>query len=87
MSRNFDVRSEDGARGRLAAERSFGLLLTAAAAVVAVIWRRDGAVLSAALAVATALLAVSLAVPRLLRPLNVACSGLATRLGRLLNRA
>jgi hypothetical protein len=71
MASNFHE-NYSGGEVKLPSERSTGLVFTAVAVIVAVLWRGKPAVLWAALGVALVLLALALLWPALLRPLNVA---------------
>ena len=84
MAKNFHESFAE-APVALPSERSTGLVFAAVAAIVAVLYRTDGVVLSAALAIAAALLAVSLTVPRVLRPLNIAWFKFAMLLSKVMN--
>jgi hypothetical protein len=53
-------------------ERSTGLVFTAVAVIVAVLWRHDMVVVGIALSIAAVLAGASLLVPHWLRPLNIA---------------
>jgi len=70
MSKNFHERFSAEV-GPMPSESSTGLVFTAVAMIVAVLWRNDQTILVSALAVGGVLLAVSLLVPHLLRPLNI----------------
>jgi hypothetical protein len=66
-------------------ERGTGLVFTAAAIVVAVLFRHNAPVWIAALAAAAVLALVSFARPALLRPLNLAWFKLSLLLNRIVN--
>ena len=66
-------------------DRSTGLVFTAVALIVAYLWRADATVMTAALVAAGALGVVSLTVPILLRPLNIAWMKLALLLSKVMN--
>ena len=69
----------------LPTDRSTGLVFAAVAAIVAVFYRTNAVVFTTALAVAAALLAVSLAVPWILRPLNIVWFKFALLLSKVMN--
>jgi hypothetical protein len=66
-------------------ERSTGLVFATVAGIVAVLHRSDLLVFSAALATAAVLVAASLAVPQILRPLNIAWFKFAMLLSKIMN--
>jgi len=66
-------------------ERSTGLVFTAVALIVAVLFRNTLPVLIAALALAVCLAALSFAAPALLRPLNLAWFRLSLLLHKVVN--
>jgi hypothetical protein len=66
-------------------DRSTGLVFTAVALIVAYLWRADPVVLYAALGMAALLAAVSLLVPIVLRPLNIAWMRFALVLSKVMN--
>ena len=84
MSKNFHERFAE-APVALPSERSTGLVFAAVAAIVAVLYRSDPVVLTVALAAAALFAAVSLLVPRMLRPLNIAWFRFALLLGKIMN--
>lgn len=65
-------------------DRSTGLVFAGVALIVAYLWRTDPTVFNTALIVAGLLVAVSLVVPIVLRPLNVAWMRFALILGRVM---
>lgn len=69
----------------LPTDRSTGLVFAAVAAIVAVLYRTNVVVFTTALAVAAALLAVSLMLPWVLRPLNIAWFKFAMLLSKVMN--
>jgi hypothetical protein len=73
------------AEAPLPSDRSTGLVFTAIALVVAVIWRANPVVLTIALVVAVALVVVSLSSPSVLRPLNIAWMRFAALLSKIVN--
>ena len=66
-------------------DRSTGFVFTGVALVVAYVWRANETVLMVALGLAAALLVVSLAVPILLRPLNIVWMRFAVLLSKVMN--
>jgi hypothetical protein len=66
-------------------ERSTGLVFSAAALVVALLWRNEPAVPLWALGLAAALALVSLIAPRLLKPLNILWFKFGLLLHRIVN--
>ncbi len=66
-------------------DRSTGLVLAAALAVVAYLWRANSIVLTVALAAAILLAVVSLLLPSALRPLNIAWMRFAVLLSKVMN--
>jgi hypothetical protein len=66
-------------------DRSTGLVFAAVALIVAYLWRADPVVIYAALGMAALLLAVSLLVPIVLRPLNIAWMRFALVLSKVMN--
>lgn len=69
----------------LPTDRSTGLVFAAVAAIVAVLYRSNGTVFTTALAIATVLVAVSLLVPWVLRPLNIIWFKFAMLLSKVMN--
>lgn len=69
----------------LPTDRSTGLVFAAVAAIVAVFYRTNMTVFTTALAVAAALVAVSLFVPWILRPLNIVWFKFAMLLSKVMN--
>lgn len=69
----------------LPSDRSTGLVFTVVALIVAYLWRADQTVLMSALGVAGVLALVSLAMPSLLRPLNIAWMKFALLLSKVMN--
>ncbi len=66
-------------------DRSTGLVFTAVALVVAYFWRSNSIVLTVALAIAAALLAISLLAPHILRPLNIVWMKFAVLLNKIMS--
>lgn len=66
-------------------DRSTGLVFAAVALIVAWLWRADSTILYVSLAIAGALVAVSLFVPILLRPLNIVWMRFALLLSKVMN--
>ena len=66
-------------------DRSTGLVFAAVALVVAYFWRSNPTVLTVALVLAAILAAVSVIVPSILRPLNIAWMRFAVLLSRIMN--
>lgn len=66
-------------------DRSTGLVFAAVALIVAYIWRANPTTLPVALGLAAVLIAVSLMVPRILRPLNIVWMRFAVLLSRIMN--
>src|SRR5262245_16936240 len=66
-------------------ERSTGLVFTAVAILVAVMWRNSTVVVIAALSIAAVLAAISLLAPAILRPLNFAWFWLGIALNRVVS--
>ena len=84
MSGNFhEVYSRQEAP--LPSDRSAGLVFVGVALIIAYLWRTNATVLGSSLAVAGALMAVSLLAPGLLRPMNVAWMRLALLLSKVVN--
>ena len=81
MTKNFHE-AFGGESVPLPSERSTGLVFATVALIVALIWRSNDTVLLVSGVCAGAFLFVSLAIPKVLRPLNIAWF----RLGMLLNR-
>lgn len=69
----------------LPSDRSTGLVFAAVALIVAYLWRAHVTTLTVALGLAGVLIAVSLAAPSILRPLNLAWMRFATLLSRIMN--
>jgi hypothetical protein len=65
--------------------RSTGLVFTAAALIVAILWRHNASVVVAALSIAAVLCFVSIWRPRLLAPLNIAWFRLALALNAVMS--
>ena len=84
MSKNFHE-TFGGEEIPLPSERSTGLVFAAVALIVAVFWRSDGTVLLVSGICAGAFLVVSLLIPKILRPLNVAWFGLGLILNRIVS--
>ena len=84
MAKNFHEQFEQEAPP-LPSDRSTGLVFAAVAAIVAWFWRSDATVAIAALIVAGAFAIVSLVLPSLLRPLNIAWLKLAMVLNRIVS--
>ncbi len=84
MAKNFHE-SFTEAPVALPTDRSTGLVFAAVAAIVAVLYRTNGTAFTIALAVAVALVAVSLLVPWVLRPLNIAWFKFAMLLSKVMN--
>lgn len=84
MSSNFHE-SLDETAVALPPDRSTGLVLASALAIVALVWRTNPAVMAISLTLALPLALVSLTAPELLRPLNVAWMGLGRLLGRVVS--
>ncbi len=84
MSSNFHETLDETAAA-LPPDRSTGLVLAAALAIAALIWRANPAVVAVSLTLALPLALVSLTAPRLLRPLNVAWMGFGHLLGRVVS--
>lgn len=66
-------------------DRSTGLVFTALALIVAYLWRAETLVAPIALGIAAVLGLVSLAAPRLLRPLNIVWMRLALAISKVMN--
>lgn len=84
MAKNFHE-SFTEAPVALPTDRSTGLVFAAVVAIVAVLYRTNGTAFTIALAVAVALVAVSLLVPWVLRPLNIAWFKFAMLLSKVMN--
>ncbi|MDX2156593.1 MAG: hypothetical protein SFW09_08790 [Hyphomicrobiaceae bacterium] len=85
MKADFHESLEDSAVA-LPSDRSTGLVLATAGAVAAVIWWQSmPAVAATGLAVAVVLGGLSLGVPHVLRPLNVAWMALGQLMGRIVS--
>lgn len=69
----------------LPTDRSTGFVFAAVAAIVAVLYRSNGTVFTTALAIAAVLVAVSLLVPWVLRPLNIVWFKFAILLSKVIN--
>ena len=84
MSKNFHEQF-DRPDLPLPSDRSTGLVFAAICLIVAYLWRDDPHVLYVALSLAAALALVSLAIPKILRPLNIAWMRFALLLSRVMN--
>lgn len=84
MSKNFHEQF-DRPELPLPPDRSTGLVFATIAAIVALLWRNSPTVLYIAAAVALVFLAVSLVMPSLLRPLNIAWMKFALLLSKVMN--
>ena len=71
MAKNFHEQFQHDEL-QLPSDRSTGLVFAAVALIVAWLWRNDQTVLTWALGIAAAFAAVSLIIPGVLRPLNIA---------------
>jgi hypothetical protein len=69
----------------LPSDRSTGLVFAAVAGIVAYLWRTDALVYNAALWTAGALVAISLIVPIVIRPLNIAWVRFGILLSKVMN--
>ena len=69
----------------LPSERSTGLVFAAVALIVAFFWRSNGTVVLVSGLCAGAFLTVSLLIPKVLRPLNIAWFGLGLFLNRIVS--
>ena len=69
----------------LPSDRSTGLVFAAVAAIVAWFWRADQTVMMVALGIAAGFVAVSLTVPSILRPLNIAWMKFALLLNKIMS--
>ena len=84
MAKNFHEHYEQEELP-LPSDRSTGLVFTAVALIVAYLWRQNETVLYSALGVAGVLALISLAVPIILRPLNIAWMKLAMALNMVMS--
>jgi hypothetical protein len=84
MSGNFHENLEREALP-LPSDRSTGLVFTVVALIVAYLWRNNETVLYSALAIAAGFSAVSLLIPRILRPLNILWMRFALVLSKIVN--
>lgn len=84
MKRNFHEALEE-AEVALPSDRSTGLVLAAAAAIAALIWRHQPVVLTSGLAVGSALALMSLMAPHRLHQLNRAWMALGHLLGKVVS--
>lgn len=84
MGNSFHERYERPSAA-LPSDRSTGLVFAAIGVVVAYYWRANGAVLTAGLVAAALFAACSLAIPRVLHPLNVAWMRFAHLLSKVMN--
>ncbi len=66
-------------------DRSTGLVFTTIALIVAYLWREDTTVLTVAIGIAGVLCFLSLVVPTVLRPLNIAWMKFALLLSKVMN--
>jgi predicted membrane metal-binding protein len=69
----------------LPSDRSTGLVFAGVAAIVAILWRNDAWVLGIAATICVTLIAISLIVPRILRPLNIVWFRFGMLLSRIVN--
>jgi hypothetical protein len=82
MTKNFHEQYSLGVTP-IPSERSTGLIFAAVFLIIAYLWRANATILVVAMSVAGVLLALSLMVPKVLRPLNL----IWFRLGLVLHRA
>jgi hypothetical protein len=84
MTRNFHEGYDSG-EVRPPSDRSTGLAFAAVAAIVALLWNRNSLVLWPAMSLAVVLAVISVVVPTVLRPLNVAWFQLGMLMHRIVN--